>query len=94
MDDYIDLITVRYAGYPYGGWLITHFTSKGLEYAVEHRKYKYIAKYVAEGMAIVMGASNRQRGLPLELQIYNRRGKLKGKNSKQSYGHDSPDTEG
>src|SRR5687768_16992977 len=93
-EDYIDLITVRYVGPLQGGWLITHFTHKGLKYAVETRKYKYAARYVAEGMATVLGVSNKLNELPLELQIYNRFGKLKGKGSKQSYGYDPVDSEG
>ncbi len=93
-ENHINLITVRHLSFPSGGWLITHFTNKGLEYAVEIRKYKYIARYVAEGMATILGASNKLNGWSLELQIYNRRGKLKGKNSKQSYGYDPESSEG
>jgi hypothetical protein len=89
--DYIKLITVHREA---GRWWIKFFTDNDLEYLIDSRKYKYIARAAAEGMATILGQSNKANGWPLELQVYNILGKLKGKGSKQSYGHDDPKVEG
>lgn len=90
-EDYVNLITVKREGTK---WIVTTFSNKGLVYALDQRSTKDHAVHVAIGAAIVLGLGNKESGVPLELHIYNWFGKLKGKNSKQSYGHDSREING